>query len=94
MVLDAAWELVIEDYQAGASLDDLAARHRITRYSLTESLKRKGAFVQGRTNRSKFDLCSRGHDLAEHGRQLFTKDGKKNGRECRECKRARQRVGA
>jgi hypothetical protein len=40
------------------------------------------------------ETCSQGHDMAKHGRQIFTRDGRKNGRECTECKRERQRVGA
>jgi hypothetical protein len=37
--------------------------------------------------------CGKGHDLEIHGRQIFTKDGKKNGRDCNVCRRERQRVG-
>lgn len=29
--------------------------------------------------------CKNGHDLAVTGKQLFTKDGRKNGRACTQC---------
>lgn len=96
MVVDAGWELLIEQYHAGVSLDVLAAGARMNRSTLTLRLKERGAFIDGRKNKATNVLCQRGHDLAVHGKQTMKTmpSGKqvKNGRECTECKRERARV--
>lgn len=93
MVVDAAWELYAEQYQGGVSLDEIAKRSGLSRHAVTAQMKRLGVYQEGRRNtNTSLSKCKRGHDMAVYGRQLFTSDGKKNGRECRECKRLRQRV--
>lgn len=37
------------------------------------------------------DTCKNGHDLDKYGFQLYTKDGRKNGRDCTICRKDRGR---
>ncbi len=95
MVMDAAWELIEDQYRAGDSLSTLAKRYKTSRHTMTKLLKERGSFMDGRQNPS-LELCKRGHDLKKFGRPILKTmpDGRKvkNGRECAECKRIRQRV--
>lgn len=101
MVIAAGWEVLIDRYRAGVSLDELAAGAGMHRATLTLRLKQRGAFIDGRKNKPRKAECVNGDDLAQWGRQMFKSmpDGTqvRNGRvcagpKCLEAKRVRQRV--
>ena len=61
---------------------------------MTSADKRRGNETSGEDRRggpSRKNLCKRKHDLDIYGIQLYTKDGRKNGRDCLLCRRERGR---
>lgn len=93
MIIDAAWEVAIEEYQGGKTAAELGRALGLDARRLREVLIAKGVFVEGR-RRARSPMCPAGiHDMATHGRQAWKTrpDGSrvKNGRYCDGCRKVR-----
>ena len=71
----------------GLTGSEIARRLGVDRQTVSRALQRLG-MAPGGPGRPRREKCDRGHDLAIHGRERTKPDGSKDGRECKECKKA------
>lgn len=91
LIREAAIELAIDDYRAGATVAALSRSTGLPRSTLRDRILAAGAHQPGRpAHATGYTHCRRAHPLDVHGRARTDHRG---GRYCTECLRISQRRG-